>query len=442
MTLGLNDNLMAWRANCSVRSEGWLFADYCVSADSKSLKLKRLTLKDRLKQRLVAKQDPAFEARQKYKKLLKQHKGKEIWIYADLPSSPGVGNALLQFAHDIKQSDGIERYFVTDCAGQLLDKYPELEGRTFRCGSEEHKVAMLAASVLLTSYKEAWIFYPFSHEEWAALGHLARAKKIVYLQHGILHAHMPWYLGYDRTLFDYAVVSSATESKMLQGDYAYPRESLLETGAPRLDLLTAGDAPKAKKIACIPSWRSYLVAGDGKQRLAEDDRFLASAFYRGLVAFLEAVQASGILKKYGYQLDVKLHPNFKCYEGHFNFAMPNVNTVFEGINEAEYAVAITDFSSYVYDFIYSGARVMYFLPDEAEFRGGLNHYRELEIPFGTFGPYSADPTKAAADLGEILASLEAGASSPYQEKVESFFLYRDSQARDRLYEILSGLHED
>ena len=438
LTIGLNDNLMAWRANCSVRGEGWSFADYRVSADGKGLVFQRFALKDRLRQLLLAlKREPAFEAREKYRKLLKQHRGKTIWIYADLPSSPGVGNALLQFAHDVKLSDGITRYFVTDCVDKLVGRYPELEGHTLECGSKEHKAAMLAASVLLTSYKEAWIFYPFNHEEWLLIGDLARAKKIVYLQHGILHARLPWYLGYDRTLFDYAVISSATERDTLQGDYAYPAESLLETGAPRLDLLPAGDAPKVKKIACIPSWRSYLVAGDGKQRLAEDNRFLSSAFYKGLVGFLEAVHVSGILEKYGYQLDVKLHPNFKCYEQHFNFAIPNVNTVFEGINEAEYAVAITDFSSYVYDFIYSGARVMYFLPDEAEFRGGLNHYRELEIPFGTFGPYSADPIKAAADLEEILASLEAGSPSPYQEKTDSFFLHRDSKARDRLYSVLT-----
>lgn len=296
---------------------------------------------------------------------------------------------------------------------------------------------MLAASVLLTSYKEKWIFYPFDRGEWVEVGDLACAKKIVYLQHGILHAHLPWYLGYDATLFDYLVVSSSQESKTLQGDYAYPAESLLKTGAPRLDLLSPGDAPKAKKIACIPSWRSYLVGGNGKQRLAEDDRFLASAFYRGLLAFLETLHASGILEKYGYQLDVKLHPNFKCYEQHFNFAFPNVSTVFEGINEAEYAVAITDFSSYVYDFIYSGARVMYFLPDEAEFRGGLNHYRKLEIPFGTFGPYSANPCKAVADLDEILSSLEEGVLSPYQEKAELFFLHKDSCSCDRLYKALT-----
>lgn len=439
LTLELNEKLMAWRANCSVRNGSWLFANYCVSANGKRLKFKRLVLRDKLKRSLAGKQAPAYSLRQRYKKALKQHKGKEIWIYADLPSSPSAGNALLQFVHDIKQNDGVERFFITDCADMLLDKYPELKGHTFECGSDEHKVAMLAASVLLTSYKEKWIFYPFDHEEWLALGDFAQAKRIVYLQHGILHAHMPWYLGYDRTLFDYAVVSSSTESKILQGDYAYPRESLLETGAPRLDLLSAGDVPKAKKIACIPSWRSCLVGGNGKQRLAEDDRFLVSAFYKGLVGFLDAVHTSGILEEYGYQLDVKLHPNFKCYEQHFNFAIPNVNTVFEGINEAEYAVAITDFSSYVYDFIYSGARVMYFLPDEMEFRGGLNHYRELEIPLGSFGPYSSDPAKAAADLRGILASLEARSPSPYRKKAESFFLHRDFQARDRLYEVLSDL---
>ena len=441
LAVSLSEGVTAWRANCSVSNGSWDFADFSVSALGKELKFEKKFCLDKLKQGFGQRQHDkeTCKLRRALKKGLKPFKGKVVWIYADLPTSLNAGNALLQIKHDIAINDEIERYYVSDFPQEVTSKNPELKGRVFACGSWEHKVAMLAAEVLFTSYKEKWIFYPFDKEEWFKIGDLACAKKIIYLQHGILHAHLPWYLGYDRTLFDYIVTSTTTEHKVLTKGYAYPEESLIETGAPRLDKLDPDTGVKKRKIVLIPSWRAYLVSGNAQERIPKNKLFESSNFYKGLLAFLDLVQKGGILEKYGCELDVKLHPNFRCYEQYFKLNIPYVNTLFEGINEAEYAVAITDFSSYVYDFIYSGARVMYFLPDEAEFRGGLNHYRELEIPFGTFGPYSADPTKAAADLEEILASLEAGSPSPYQEKTDSFFLHRDSNACARLYEALSNI---
>ena len=135
-------------------------------------------------------------------------------------------------------------------------------------------------------------------------------------------------------------------------------------------------------------------------------------------------------------MDIKLHPNFSCFEQYFKVDAPHINIIFDDIKESEYALAITDFSSYIYDFIYAGARVMYFLPDEIEFRAGLNHYSELEIPLGTFGPYTTQASDAAAIFKDILASIESGEISPYQEKIDSFFVYRDAQNRHRLYEKL------
>ncbi len=440
----LSEGVAVWRANCSVRDDVWDFADFKVSASGKKLKFEKKSWLSKIKQELtLQKQDKnAYQLRKVAKKELKRFKGKSVWVYADLPSSPSAGNALLQLKHDIAMNDGVDRYYVSDREQEVVSSNPELKGHILSCGSREHKTTMLAAEVLLTSYKEKWIFYPFNKEEWFALGDLSSQKKIIYLQHGILHAHLPWYLGYDRTLFDYIVTSTTSERQVLTEGYAYPKESLIETGAPRLDKLDVGTKAKKKKIALIPSWRNYLVSGNSQERIPNNEQFEASDFYKGFLAFLQAVRESGILEKYGYELDVKLHPNFRCYEQYFKLDIPFVNTLFEGINEAEYTVAITDFSSYVYDFIYSGSRVLYFLPDEMEFRGGLNHYRELEIPFGTFGPYTADAKTATVELEKILADIETGKPSLYQEKADTFFLYQDSNACARLYEALDKMKQN
>ena len=44
----------------------------------------------------------------------------------------------------------------------------------------------------------------------------------------------------------------------------------------------------------------------------------------------------------------------------------------------QYEMFITDFSSFVFDFIYLGRKVFSFIPDEMQFRCGMNSYREVE----------------------------------------------------------------
>ncbi len=432
----LNENLMAIRSNCSIVNEEWVFASYRVKTKGKkSLAFAPLTFMAKIKHgsNMGRCSKGLLELRKRSKKALKKFKGKEVWVYADLPTSPNAGNALFQFIHDIACDDGIKRYYVTNCAQNLLHKYPQLEGHILACNSSEHKSAMLAASTLLTSYKEEWIFYPFEQQEWFSVGDLACEKKIVYLQHGVLHAHLPWYLSFDRTLFDYIVVSTSYEEKILQEKYVYPPQSIIKTGAPRLDLLDGTVANKKKKVALIFSWRTTFIKGSSPNQVPNYELFLASTFYKGFLKFIEAINKLDILGKYGYEMDIKLHPNFSCFEQYFKVDAPHINIIFDDIKESEYALAITDFSSYIYDFIYAGARVMYFLPDEIEFRAGLNHYSELEIPLGIFGPYTTQASDAAAIFKDILASIESGEISPYQEKIDSFFVYHDTQNRHRLY---------
>ncbi|MDO5334615.1 MAG: glycosyltransferase [Coriobacteriia bacterium] len=441
LRLSLNRKVAALRTNSFVRDEEvWVFPSYRVRTKGKKLMFSKMSPSYKRKQSLsLLKRDrDILSVRTSTKRALRKFRNKEVWVYADLPSSVNGGNALLQLLHDLGRNDGVSRFYVCDAVDEVVIQHPELRGLVLPCGSKEHRVATLAASLVLTSYKERFIFCPFTVDEWARIGDLSRNTRVVYLQHGVLHAHLPWYLGYDRTLFDYAVISTGMERRVLMGDYAYPPAALLETGAPRLDeLWKTTKVEKKKKIAFVPSWRGYLVQGTGEERIPCDKQFLSSSFYKGLVSFVEAVAQSGILRKYGYELDLKLHPNFRCYERHFEFDLPGVNVVFGAIHEGEYAVAITDFSSYIYDFIYAGARVMYYLPDEKEFRAGLNQYRELEVPLDdAFGPYSADFEEAVSNLDGILKDLDAGVVSRFAEKADRLFLHHDDKACERLYDEL------
>lgn len=161
---------------------------------------------------------------------------------------------------------------------------------------------------------------------------------------------------------------------------------------------------------------------------------------------IESISESGILEENDWNLDIKLHPNFSCYQHLFEYDDPRISLIDTTINEGDYAIAITDFSSYAFDFVYAGARIVYFLPDHLEFEAGLNHYSELDLPFDKgFGPYCETAEEALAALKCIIEEDVNGDSTiAYREKRAHFFLHEDGKNSERLYvklkEIADNLH--
>lgn len=102
-----------------------------------------------------------------------------------------------------------------------------------------------------------------------------------------------------------------------------------------------------------------------------------------------------MLDAYDYHLDIKLHPIFKVYSRFFEFDNPRIHLINSAI-DSDYEVFITDYSSWVYDFVYLKRKILYFLPDEGFFSSGLNGYREVDIPLQDgFGPFAQAESSSA-----------------------------------------------
>lgn len=432
----------------NARKEGGrlYFKDDVVSVCGNAIEIRQKTLSDSFKSFARGmKRDKAMWAKRLALRLFSwRNRGRQIWLYSDLPSSHLEGNALIQMKHDLKQNDGVIRYYVTEDVEWFRQNNPDIAHNVVRRGSKRHFILSLSAHVLMASYLERFTYLPFRKRTYSGLGDLVGSQWYVYLQHGVLHAHLPWYYSYDRILFDKEVISSEFEKQNLLENYAFPLEALIPSGMPRLDCLEMRG--KSRRILYAPSWRNYLVAGNGKRRIAADETLLSSSFYKGMCELLKSEKLKTLLKTYGYELDVKLHPNFKCYEHLIDVDSDNIHCVQGEINENDYGIVITDFSSYVFDFVYRGCDVVYFMPDALEFRAGLNHYRELDLPLEKgFGPYCESPDKVIDALEAAInqdvarsVSNEDGAI-PASSQSHEFFLYHDGRNCDRLYEALKKL---
>lgn len=365
--------------------------------------------------------------------------GRKVWLYSDLPTSQLESNAFIQIRHDLKMDDNVLRFYITDDVEAFIARNPDMKDHVLKRGSKRHFYYALSASVIMASYLERFTYQPFRKRTYSGLADLVGNQWVVYLQHGVLHAHLPWYYSFDRIAFDREVVSTSFEIQNLCDKYCFPSNALITSGMARFDSIKI-ESNKPRRILYAPSWRNYLVDGNGKKRVPVDDRLLASPFYRGLSEFLYSEELSAILEQYGYQLDVKMHPNFACYNHLLDFDTKYIKMIDSSVDENDYSVLITDFSSYVFDFVYADCSIMYFMPDRTEFDAGLNQYRLLDLPLeDAFGPYSSSADEAVSCLKRILAYRSGEADEQldaYRERGKSFFLHHDHDNSQRLYDAL------
>lgn len=370
---------------------------------------------------------------------LRSLKKNRIWIYSD---SAGVGkdNGYYQFLHDIHQNDGISRYYVIhdkDISQLHLPKGIS-ERQIILFGSKTHKFLYLQCEKIITAYIERYNYIPFDPKTYGNYRDL-NDPEIVYLQHGVLHAHQPHKYSLDCLNIDREVVSTTYEIENLTRQYHFRKENLIPAGMSRYDYIDAKRNPSNgdKKILMAPSWRQYLITlkGGGEWH-PEHGIFEKSLFYKNVRDFLGSKELARILDEYDYTLDFKLHPIFACYKEHFRFSNPRIHLSETNIDPAEYTVYISDFSSFTFDFVYLKRAILYFFPDYDMFRAGLMSYRELDIPLEDgFGPLTQNVDDAVCELEAILQN-GGKADEVYQKRMENFFLFYDNNQCDRIYQAL------
>lgn len=361
----------------------------------------------------------------------KKHK---IWLYCD-SSKTVKDNAYYQFIHDSKINDGIERYYVCNKDANIDGWFDdEQKQQLLTYGSVKHRLCGLSADKILTSFYGLRDFLSYPAGAFKFFSDLM-CFDLIYLQHGVLHAHLPTMYSLDRMMLDKEVVSTQFEVDNLIENYCFEDSFLIKSGMPRLGHIPKDRMPE-KKILFAPSWRKFLVQPDGKGSWSPKDKaFLDSEFYKNTIAFLNDPRLNEALKKYGYVLDFKPHPNFRMYDDHFNLNGETVRLAPPTVDEYSYSVFITDFSSFMFDFIYLKRPILYFVPDLELFEAGLNHYRKLDIPFEEgFGEFSSDPRKAVDD---VISLLENGCvpEQKYIDRMDGMFLDVENP-EDALYEAL------
>ena len=370
--------------------------------------------------------------------IIQRQKLKEkIWLYYDCK---GVGrdNGYFQFDHDFPKKDGVKRYYVVN--EENYDEYrrtfpSKQRAAVVKFGSWRHRILYLLAQKVITAFIERNNYWPFDYEVFNKYRDLCADPDIIYLQHGVLHSHQPWKYSLDRLAIDKEVISTTFEEYNLTHNYCFTEKELLPSGMPRYDLFDFNQE-SVNRILFAPSWRKYLVGMNGTEWVTTDSKFLQSQFFDATTRFLNSKKLQELLEQYDFYLDFKLHPILERYKHLYKITNPRVTMAEHKIKETTYKVFMTDFSSFVYDFVYLKKPIIYYLPDEELFRAGLNDYREVDMPLeDAFGEFVKTPEDAVDAIQRV---LENGCvpEERYAMKMDNMFFFKDHKQRDRIYAAL------
>ncbi len=364
--------------------------------------------------------------------------GKRIWIYYDCKNVKG-DNGYYQFEHDCQKDDGIERYYISNNPPEFMAEYvkKELFPQVVMFGSIKHKILFASAEKILTAFVEPYNYNPLTPEEYNSLSDLFRYE-LIYLQHGILHATLPWKYTPERSLADKLVVSSYFEQENFRDNYNFREQDILPTGMGRFSRI----APKTeteettRRILFAPTWRQYLIsqAADGTW-IPEEKKFLKSNYFKQFNDFFSSEELAAALEEHNCILEVKMHPIFEIYEPLFEVKSDRIQMVDTNRNQRDYDMFITDFSSFTFDFAYCKLPIMYFVPDIYEFNAGLNQYRKLDLPFEkAFGALVTDAESAVAEVIEVI-KRGFKPDAEYQKRMDEFYLPMEDCC-GKLYDLL------
>lgn len=424
--------------NRQLKRESYICEDMLIKCKNSHISFKKVLLYDKLN---YAIRNIRFAKKVGFRNTMTRFiapsykKKNRIWLYCD-SSKTVKDNAYYQFLHDVKKKDGIQRYYVYNPEADISGWFDESEKPyLIAYGSVKHRLYGLSAEKILTSFYGLRDILSYPYGAFKYFSDLTNFD-VIYLQHGVLHAHLPTMYSLDRMMLDKEVISTNFEKESLCNNYCFEESCLIKSGMPRYNHIDKSKVPE-KKILFAPSWRKFLVQPDGKGSWKPKEKaFLKSEFYQNINAFLTDPKLIKALEDNGYVLDFKPHPNFRMYDEYFKVNGKSVRLAEKTVDEFSYNIFITDFSSFVFDFVYLKRPILYFIPDMELFDAGLNHYRKLDMPFeDAFGELVSSGDSA---VDAVIKLVENGAKpeQKYMNRMDGLFFDVDDHEEALYKELL------
>lgn len=358
------------------------------------------------------------------------------WLFIDRDTQ-AQDNAEHLYRYVRTHRPDINAFFVLSKASPDWARL-ETEGfRLVEIGSIEHLVALKNCAHLLSSQIDHYIVRPLD-----ARRHGASPWKFTFLQHGITKDDCSrWF---NKKPISLLVTGTPDETASIVGDgspYVYTDKEVKMTGFPRFDALLQKSqalAPEDRDLVLImPSWRERLlrpVASGNHRDVIEG--FWESDYVVSWMGLLRSERLRDAARARGLEIVFMPHPNMQPHvtadqlPDHVRLRTYSDGDLQEVIARA--AVAITDYSSIVFDAAFLEARIGYFQFDADTFFDGSQPYQKgyFDYTRDGFGPVATTLADSVADTVELVG-LDAPAPV-YLSRMRAAFPVRDGKNSERV----------
>lgn len=373
----------------------------------------------------------ATECQQIITRARNENKGEngKIWLLGENYGLSARDNGLAFFEYCMQNMDAIdaEVYFVTKSDHQDMGALEQYRNHVLIYDSNEH-----------IYYDELAEFYIVSHgirDVMPSLYHnmMDRYRKnVIYLQHGIAAMKM---FGINNNTYGGSirkfVVSSEQERALLVDNKQFWEDEIVVTGLARYDKLFCDYQQEGKYIWIMPTWRDWLVKSERE--------FINSDFYSYYSKILSNTMLIETLRKSRQMLVFSLHIEFEKYKSFFDKFESDVvhitdmheRSISERIKEC--SMAVTDYSSLVFDVVYLGKPVIFFQYDQEMYNRYRGSYVNLETDLP--GKVTYEPESMAKAL---IKEINNGfvVDEKYVKCAKRYFDFRDSNNSERIYQAI------
>ncbi|WP_099225200.1 bifunctional glycosyltransferase/CDP-glycerol:glycerophosphate glycerophosphotransferase [Listeria costaricensis] len=323
-----------------------------------------------------------------------------------------------------------KNYFILTQDAADIDRLKQENFRIVHYKSAEHFELLYTADNLISSHADRFIYNPFGdiNDYYKDL----KEFNYVFLQHGIITSDLSgWLKKSDKNFSTFVTASKYEQQSILKGNYQYSENEVVLTGLPRYDRLQTVSG-REKNILIMPTWRKNIVKGfDAKTNsipYAED--FKNSEYYKVWDHLLSSQKVKDILSENGYKLVFVPHPSIRQQLCDFHVEPENVAGYKERyvdlFNSA--ALLITDYSSVAFDFAYMKKPILYYQFDQGNWGNSEGYFDYVHHGFGDVVTLEEELIQKVEQI--LLSDVKMELF--YQERVENFFAYVDTNNSKRL----------
>lgn len=306
---------------------------------------------------------------------------------------------------------------------------------------KEHFMALGQARWLISSHVDLPVIDPMGTRTLFG----TPSYKVAFLQHGIIKEDLSGWL--NQVSLDCMVTSTRQEyESIINGRYKFTERELVLAGLPRHDaLLSKSQARKpGRTILVCPTWREHLRRTEAHIPGLNPDEaraFQQSDYFRRWNEITGSRSLARLAKEHGYRFLFLPHPEvvrflqlFKRSEAFMFLNWTELKSVQDLI--ASCAMAVTDYSSIVFDVAFIGRPVAYYqFPETPDMFSSQRRQGYFSFEDDGMGPVLRTP-EALEDW--LRDALRQGCvrQEPYNSRADAFFTLRDGQNCRRVYEAI------